>query len=55
LPAGGEALRLVAPVDHQLAHQLDRRRVLDRQEGHRRRLARDELLLALLAQQIAHR
>jgi hypothetical protein len=50
----GQALRPVAPVDHQLADQLDRRRILDRQESHRRRFRRHELLLALFAQQIAH-
>jgi hypothetical protein len=54
LPVGRPAAAPVAPVDHQLAHQLDRRRILDRQEGHRRGFARHELLLALFAQQVAH-
>jgi hypothetical protein len=50
----GQTLRSVAPVDHQLADQLDRRRILDRQKGHRRGFRRNELLLALFTQQIAH-
>ena len=38
--AVAEALRLVAPLDHAGADQLDRRRVLGGEEGHRRGLAR---------------
>ena len=49
-----QTLRRVAPLDHHLAHQLDRRRILHGQEGHRRGLGRNELLLALLAQEVAH-
>ena len=39
---------------HQLPHEADRARIAQCQEGHRHRLARHELLLALFAQEIAH-
>jgi len=50
----GKALGFVTPFDHAGTDQLDRGRVLDREEGHRRGLARVERLLALLAEQVAH-
>ena len=50
-----EPLRPEAPVDHALAHQLDRRRVGGVEEEHRRRGAGVRALLALLAQQVPHR
>ena len=50
-----EALRLVAPVDHQLARQPDRLRVVGVQEEHRSRVAGIEALLAHASQQVAHR
>ena len=59
---GGEAeepiaqtLRLVAPLEHQRARDLDRLRVLDVQEKHRRGRAGVELLPAHAAQEVAHR
>ena len=50
-----EALRLVAPVDHQLARQLDRAGVVGVQEEHRRRLRRVRGLVAQAPQHVAHR
>ena len=50
-----QPLRAVAPVDHQLLRQLDRRRIGGVEEEHRRRGAGIELLLARRAQQVAHR
>ena len=49
-----KALRLVAPLDHALAHQLDRGGILGSEKGHACRCARIEGLFALLAQQVAH-
>ncbi len=50
-----QALRLVAELDHAGAYQLDRRRVGGGKEGHRRCRSGIELLLALAAQEVAHR
>jgi len=53
--AGGDTLRLVTPLQHQRARDLDRLRVLDVEEEHRRRGTGVELLLAHTSQQVAHR
>ena len=50
-----EALRAEAPLDHDLARHLDGVRIGRVQEQHRRGRARIEFLLALPAQEIAHR
>ena len=51
----GNALRLVAPVDHDFAGEIDRARIGRVQKEHRGGRARVEALLAHLAQQVAHR
>ena len=51
----GQALRAEAPLDHDLARNLDRVRIGRVQEQHRRGGAGVEFLLALTPQEIAHR
>ena len=50
-----DALRLVAPVDHHLARELDGLGLRGVEEQHRGRGARVEALLAHAPQQVAHR
>ncbi len=50
-----ETLRLVAPVDHELARQLDRARVVRVQEEHGSRLRGIGALVAQASQHVAHR
>ena len=49
-----QALGLEAEIHHAGAHQLDGRRVLEVEEGHRRQRAGAEVLLVLFAQEVAH-